>query len=222
MERHALLFRVKPGSEQTVASILSDYKRPATAIDEHTQLLGTTVFMYENVVVRLIEVEGDLRQVVRHLSAQPVIQAVEEALNPHLAEPREMGDPAAAAAFFRRAILRRLAHSEAAGEPDADGGARRYALHFPLSPSGRTALDALFDAEPESALPTAGGPLRSVSIFRGEDSLVVVLDVQGPVDDGLARLLHPELGPEDRAAMLDLFGERLMSVITNRRAPQVA
>ena len=42
MQRYALAFTVKPGTEQQVADILTSYGRPVTEIDENTRLLGTT------------------------------------------------------------------------------------------------------------------------------------------------------------------------------------
>ena len=60
MERHALLFRVKPGTEEAVAEILAAYQRPPTEIDAETRLLGTTVLMHGNVVVRTMQIEGSL------------------------------------------------------------------------------------------------------------------------------------------------------------------
>ena len=117
MERHALLFRVKPGTEAAVEAVLAGYPRPATVIDDETRLLGTTVMMHGNVVVRSMEIEGSLPKVAAHLSRQPEIQAVERALNPYLEEPRDMTDPQSARAFFQRSGMRLLMHRGAPVRP---------------------------------------------------------------------------------------------------------
>lgn len=208
MERYALMFRVKPGSESSVASILADYDRPATTIDETTRLLGTTVFMFENVVVRVIEVEGDLRRVVGHLAGQPQIQATEEALNPHLLEPRDLSDPAAARAFFQRAMMERLSHIAPLPDAAPETGAAAYAFLLPLS-ARHVVIEELFDGE--GSAPSAlsrTGPVRSATVFRHGDSLVLVLQVRGPL--------------EEATGIPHLLEDRLMSVVTDRRAPQVA
>lgn len=117
MERHAILFTVKPGSEDEVARILSSYERPPAEIDEETRLLATTVFMKDNVVIRVFDVEGSLEKVMRHLSQMPQIREAEEALNPYLEEPRDLSDPEGARQFFGRAMMRRVTHRTAVDNP---------------------------------------------------------------------------------------------------------
>jgi SchA/CurD like domain len=199
MERHALLFRVKPGSEQAVAAILAGYERPATTIDEHTRLLGTTVFMHGTVVVRVMEIEGELRRVVAHLSRDPAIQATEAALNPHLVEARDLSDPMAARAFFQRAMMKRLTEQD----PDAAGlaGPRR-ALISGLPLASPEAVDELFARDGVTAARPDGAALRCATVFRHGHTLVTVYG--GGTD--------PEPLP----------GEQQMSVVTDRRALEAA
>ena len=116
MDRYALYFTCKPGHEEDVAKILSSYDRPVPYIDEDARLISTSIFMHGNVIVRVLDVEGDLIKVVRHLSQQPAIQAVEEQLTPHLEESRDMSSPESAAAFFMKAMMTRVTH-RVAGEP---------------------------------------------------------------------------------------------------------
>ena len=110
MERYALAFKVKPGTEQQVADILSSYGRPASEIDDTTRLLGTTVFMQGNLVVRVLDVEGELPTVMRHLAAQPEIQDAEQRLTPYLEQERDMSTPEGARSFFLNAMMTRLTH----------------------------------------------------------------------------------------------------------------
>ena len=116
MERFALTFTCKPGSEDAVAAILKDYDRPVPYIDEETRLLSTTIFMHGNVIVRMLDIEGDFVKAVRHLASQPAIQAVEEKLTPYLEVPRDMSTPEGAATFFMTAMMTRVTH-RVAGEP---------------------------------------------------------------------------------------------------------
>jgi hypothetical protein len=199
MERYALLFRIKPGSASTVASILAGYERPATEIDETTRLLSTTVFMHGTVVVRMIEIEGELRRVVAHLAQQPAVQAAEKALNPHLAEPRDLREPIAARAFFQRSMMKRLTGD---GVDTAPAAGSRHALICGLPLPSRDAVDELYARDGVGALRPDGAALRGATVFRHEDTLVTVYA------DGT----HPE----------PLLGEQRMSVVTDRRAVEAA
>lgn len=110
MERHAVMFTVRPGTEDAVAEILAGYERPVAEIDDETRLLGTTVFMKGNVVVRVMDFEGRLERVMAHLSQQPSVRDVEERLNPYLEVPRDLSSPHGAREFFMRAMMRRITH----------------------------------------------------------------------------------------------------------------
>ncbi|MED7825441.1 antibiotic biosynthesis monooxygenase, partial [Streptomyces chiangmaiensis] len=46
--RHALNFKVKPGSEPVVAKILADYASPEARVDDTTRLCCTSLFMHGN------------------------------------------------------------------------------------------------------------------------------------------------------------------------------
>ena len=141
MERHALLFRVKPGTEDAVAEILAAYQRPPTDIDAETRLLGTTVLMHGNVVVRTMQIEGSLPRVAAHLARQPEIQAAERGLNPYLLVPRDMSGPEGARAFFQRSAMTLLTHR---GAPVLPPGVTRHAVLYPLRPGTGAAADAVF------------------------------------------------------------------------------
>ena len=115
MERYALAFTVQPGTERQVADILSSYRRPLTHIDDHTRLLGTTVFMRGNLVVRVLDIEGALPTVMQHLAAQPEIQEAERQLTPYLEQPRDMTTPEGARDFFLNAMMTCVTHRTGTG-----------------------------------------------------------------------------------------------------------
>jgi hypothetical protein len=107
------MWTVKPGTEEKVAELFANYVSP-----EHTvrgedgevkgKLLSTAVFMKDNVIVRVMEVEGDMAAVAAHLGAQPGIQALERQLDDYLEVPRDMSTPEGAAKFFRESAMRCL------------------------------------------------------------------------------------------------------------------
>lgn len=107
---HALLYRLKPGSEEAVAELFRESGRPDHRVrdddgNEIGQLLRTIVFVGREAAVRVIEVEGPLPVVAAHMSRQAPVREFEEAIEPHLAEPRDMVTPEGARAFFQDAGL---------------------------------------------------------------------------------------------------------------------
>jgi len=116
MERYALLFTVKPGSEEKASEILRVYGRPSSQVSENTQLVSTTVFIKGNIIVRVLEINGKLEEAVAHLSQQEAIRKAEEELNPLLEYPRDFSTPESAKNFFQQALMMRLTHREA-GQP---------------------------------------------------------------------------------------------------------
>ena len=235
MPRHSLLFRIKPGTEARVADILASYDRPETVIDDETRLLRTTVFMHGDVVVRTMDVDGDLRKVSAHLSRQPQIQATEEALNPCLAEPRDLADPAAMGAYFRRAMMtclldRRIPAPPGSDEPEVT----RHALLYPLRPGTGAAADGVFQAGGDPPRQAGGTRLQSTTVFRHGDTVVRVFEIVGDLDEaighlvraaalhsagrGLAQYLDTGIDLSGEDGLREFFAEQLMSVVTDRHA----
>jgi hypothetical protein len=109
----ALMWDVKPGSEEAVQELFKNYGRPDPIVrdeegNEKGRLLSTIVFMKGQTIVRAVEIEGALPEVAAHLGRQPEIQALEEKLDPHLAAPRDMSDPEGARKFFIESIMQTL------------------------------------------------------------------------------------------------------------------
>ncbi|GAA4057962.1 MULTISPECIES: SchA/CurD-like domain-containing protein [Actinomadura] len=105
MQRHAVMFRIKPGSQDAVRKLMSGYRAPRQLADGKSRLISTSVFMKDDIVVRMIEIEGDLPTLMRHLSQDPNIQKLERELERHLAEKRDMSTPEGASEYFRKAMM---------------------------------------------------------------------------------------------------------------------
>jgi hypothetical protein len=109
----ALMWTVKPGTEEAVAEVFSNYGRPDPIVrdeegNEKGRLLGTQVFMKDNVVVRIMEVDGDLRVLGPHLGRQPAVQEVEAKLDEFIETERDMSTPEGARKFFMDTAMRCL------------------------------------------------------------------------------------------------------------------
>ncbi|MEV7213528.1 SchA/CurD-like domain-containing protein [Kitasatospora cineracea] len=200
--RHALSFTVKPGAEARAAELLAGYRSPQARVDDTTRLLRTSLFMHGNRVVRCVEVAGDLPTALRHVARQPGVRAVEEALNPHLEEDRDLDDPLSARDFFRRAALPAVHHHAAL----RSGPVQRHAYLYPVRPGAGAALAELLAEEDEHAAADPGGPLVRATVYRHDDLVVRLVDL----------LADPAADP---ATALGLAGPRAAAVLGKLAAP---
>ena len=116
MQRFALLFTVRPGTEEKVAEIFRTYGRPSVQASTDTRLVSTSVFMKDNIVVRVFDIEGQLEDAMAFLPQQEAIRKLEQELNPLLEYPRDFANSDDAKRFFQRALMTRVTHREA-GRP---------------------------------------------------------------------------------------------------------
>jgi len=117
---YALIWKVKPGTEEQVKEVFRNYESPDPVVRDEDgnvtgQLLSTQVFIKDNTVVRVMEVEGPLPAVSAHLGRQPQIRAVEAKLDPLIETPRDMSTPEGAAKFFIETAMECLVARRGAG-----------------------------------------------------------------------------------------------------------
>src|SRR3954454_3290684 len=107
MQRFAIMFRVRPGTQETVQELLRTYDSPRKVIDDENRLVSTSVFMKEGLIVRMIEIEGSLPRLMAHMAQDANIQYVERELDKYLVEEdrRDTSTPAGAREFFSRALM---------------------------------------------------------------------------------------------------------------------
>jgi hypothetical protein len=146
-------------------------------------------------------VEGDLVAALRHVSRQPEVRAVEEAINPYLEQERDMKDPQSARIFFTRAALPAV-HHVAAG-PDA-GSARREGLFLPARPGCGMRLAQLLAEQDQRAADDPRSPVLGVAVYQRDDIVVRVVDVAGDPDAEPAAVLGLA-EPSVRAEVLQLL-----------------
>ena len=104
-QHYALMWNVKPGSEDRVREIFAGYEPPDPVVKGEDgsvegRLIGTQVFLKGNTVVRIMEVEGAFPKIAAHLGRQPSIQKLEAQLDEIIENPRDMSTPQGAAKFF--------------------------------------------------------------------------------------------------------------------------
>ncbi|MDT0611609.1 SchA/CurD-like domain-containing protein [Streptomyces lancefieldiae] len=212
--RHALTFTVRPGSEDKVARLLSEYESPEAHVDDSTRLLRTSLFLHGNRVVRAVEVRGDLQAALRHVARQPGVRAVEEALNPYLEQDRDLRDPRSARRFFTRAAMPAVHH---VGSVDASGPRpRRVALFYPVRTGAGPELARLLARQDAAAAHAPDSPVLGATVFHRDDLVVRLVDVAGDPDDAPAFVLglHGPAGAGDASGATGTGGvaraERLL------------
>jgi SchA/CurD like domain len=108
----AITYRVKTGHEDEIAEIFAGFQRVDSPNmrgdggDQAGRLLGTAVFIKDDVMVRIIHYEGEFGAVAGHMAQQRGVHLIEEKLAPFLAEQRDTSTPAAFGAYFRDSVMR--------------------------------------------------------------------------------------------------------------------
>ncbi|MFI9358342.1 SchA/CurD-like domain-containing protein [Streptomyces lydicus] len=212
--RHALTFTVKPGSEDKVAEILAGYTSPEARVDDTTRLRRTSLFMHGNRVVRAVEVQGDLVAALRHISRQPEVRAVEEAINPYLEQDRDLSDPNSARVFFTRAALPAVHHVAAHGKQPT--GVRRHALYYPAKEGCGMALARMLARQDELAADDPECPVAGSTIFQRDDIVVRLIDLRIPLDSDPMLSLGVR-GPRKTAVLRRLLDTGAAGQLSNDR-----
>jgi hypothetical protein len=87
-----IIYKVKPGYEDEIADVFANFERADSPIlrnpsGEPTGLIcGTWLFIQDSVMVRVIEYEGQIEDVARHMAAQPGVHQSMNRLVPFLRE----------------------------------------------------------------------------------------------------------------------------------------
>jgi hypothetical protein len=109
----SLLYPLKPGREEEVSELFRNSPRPDHEVkdangNELGKLLTTLVFVGNGHAIRTVEVEGDIRTVAAHIGSQPAVAALENDLEQHLREFRDVRSPEGAQTYFATAGMRNV------------------------------------------------------------------------------------------------------------------
>ncbi|MFC5723803.1 SchA/CurD-like domain-containing protein [Streptomyces gamaensis] len=108
----AITYDIRAGCEDEVAEVFTGFRRvgspsvPDSSGREAARILSTAVFLRDATLIRVIEYEGDLDAVARHMAAQPGVQEVERRLKPYLNSPRDTDTVEGFVRTFRAGLLR--------------------------------------------------------------------------------------------------------------------
>ncbi|WP_431983465.1 SchA/CurD-like domain-containing protein [Streptomyces qinglanensis] len=121
----AITYDIKAGYEKEISEIFGAFRRVNSPVvrdgagGETARILSTAVFIRDATMVRVIEYEGDLDAVARHMATQPGVREVEEKLAPYLSRPRTTDTVEGFVATFRRSLLTCMAQMSVRDLPAA-------------------------------------------------------------------------------------------------------
>ncbi len=121
----AITYKVRPGHEDEIEKVFANFRRVSTPIISNDEgevtgeLLGSAVFIKDDLMVRVIHYEGSLSDVGRHMARQTGVHNIETALKPYLAEERDTASPEKFQSHFRRSIMRSIAQLTPENYPGA-------------------------------------------------------------------------------------------------------
>lgn len=119
----AITYQVKPGHEDEIAEIFSGFQRVDTPVltdddgNRVGKLLGTAVFIKDELMVRVIQYEGEFAAISRHMATQRGVHALEEKLAPYLAARRATGTPDGFRTYFADSLMRCISELSVATHP---------------------------------------------------------------------------------------------------------
>ena len=117
----AIRYNIKDGCEDEIAGIFGGFRRVADPVVRDAdgtpvgKVLATAVFIDGATMVRIIQYEGPLDDVVRFVAGQPGVQQVERDIVPYLASPRNTATPEEFVETFRSSMMRCLSQLPPAG-----------------------------------------------------------------------------------------------------------
>jgi hypothetical protein len=110
----AMMWKVKPGNEERLAELFANYARPDSFVMHNEQgaevgkVLATVVFFKEDTIVRVIQFDGDISDVMRHMGRQKGVRDLEDAVDPYLVVPRDLTTQHGFREFFEASSMRLL------------------------------------------------------------------------------------------------------------------
>ncbi|WP_433254632.1 SchA/CurD-like domain-containing protein [Streptosporangium sp. CA-135522] len=190
----AITYKIKPGAEEEIAEIFSpaNFKRAATPVMRDGQgsqtglVLGTGLFIQDDTMVRVIQYDGELDDVARHMASQRGVREAEERIAPYLAEPRDTSTEEGFLAYFGKSTMRCLQQRAIEERP----GAELAALRYRVKPGFEDEIAQVFaevQAEARPALRDQHGEevglILAVALFVKDDSMIRVVQYDGKLDD---------------------------------------
>jgi SchA/CurD like domain-containing protein len=202
----AISYQIKTGHEDEIADIFSvrNFRRARSPIIrgaggvEIGRIIGTGLFLQTDRMVRIIQYDGDVDDVARHMAAQLGVREAERSLGPYLRVPRDTDTPEGFLRYFRSSLMRCLVLRVFEDRPVAGLLAVRDEVH----PERVRDLDVAVRAGTVQLVPgSLGGPVRPLAAGAFLQGTTLVRMVQHARDEGdaLHALADPDAVATERA-----------------------
>jgi SchA/CurD like domain len=192
MKFSAIHYDIKPGFDDEIAEIFSpqNFKRASSPVIRNSagkvvgHIIGTGLFLRGDAMARIIQHDGELEDVSRHMAAQDGVHEAERAIQPYLRTPRDTETEAGFMAHFSRSTMTCLAQRVYSDRPLS--AITAVTEHVPAD-SADELRDILAGAWPE-VTGVRGGRIASALAFLRGDLLIRGLAYTGDLDDVLYAL----------------------------------
>lgn len=210
----AISYRVREGCDAEIADIFSprNFGRATSPVmrdatgREIGRILGTALFLQSGVMVRVIQYEGSMDDVARHMAVQAGVQQAERRLAPFLEAPRQTDTAVGFVDYFERSSMRCLAQQVVEDRFLENVVALRDEVRA-------TAAGALAEAVASGHLVVlpralAGGGVRLLTgaVFLLGTTLVRVLHYRGDLADLARAFAHDDGVSRESALVTQLAG----------------
>jgi SchA/CurD like domain len=192
MKFAAISYSIKPGFDEEVAEIFSpaNFKRASSPMIRNSSgkvvghIIGTGLFLRGDSMARIVQYDGELDDVARHMAAQDGVHEAERVIQQYLQTPRDTETEAGFMAYFRRSTMTCLAQRIHNDQPLS--AITAITERVPAE-SADALRDILADAWP-AVTGIRGGRVAAALAFLFEDKLIRGLVYTGDLDDVLYAL----------------------------------
>jgi hypothetical protein len=209
----AISYDVRPGHDDEIADIFAErsFTRADTPVlrDENGVEVGrnlaTGLFIQRDVMARIVQFEGDVRYIGRHMSGQQGVKEAERRLAAYLAVPRDTQNPEGFMTYFRNARMEGLFQRET--EP---GPGQIAALRYTIKPQYTDQIRNVFAAlHPGVRFGYTGvdSPIIAEGVFTKGSTMVRMLSYQGDIDDVASYLTRTGQGPQAERELTPYLAE---------------
>ena len=204
----AISYRIHPGHEDEIAEIFSpaNFRRASSPIMRNEagavvgKIIGTGLFVAGDTMVRVIQYDGTLPDVARHMARQTGVREAEERIAPYLAVPRDTSTVDGFLRYFRASTMRCPVQEIIEDHPLARLAALRDTVQPELI-SRLTArlIDGSLRLTPER-LAGHDSRLLATAVFVQGSTLIRALQYEGDFED-LAEAYAAGRGPDHERAL---------------------
>jgi hypothetical protein len=188
----AITYDIKPAFDDEVAEIFSpaNFKRASSPVIRNEagkvvgHIIGTGLFLRGDAMARIIQYDGQLEDVSRHMAGQAGVHEAEREIAPYLRTPRDTETAAGFMAYFSRSTMNCLAQQIYNGRP-LNGIA---AVVDRIPPQSAPAARAILAGSWPEVTGTGGSQVHAALAFQFNDMLIRGLVYQGDLDDALDAL----------------------------------